>query len=76
MALKVFSAGNNKFVKRGGIADETFKILSKSKNLKNTKSEMLTHINIGAMEELTFLTPNTKVVFNHSRQMFIEAPIL
>ena len=48
--------------------------LSKSKKLKNIKSEIQTRL--GAMEEPIFLTPNARKVFNQLRQVFTKAPIL
>ena len=48
--------------------------LSKSKKSKNAKSRIQTRF--GAMEEPTFLTPNTRKAFNQLRQVFTEAPIL
>ena len=74
LALKFFRASDNEVVEVGGRADGTFRNLSKSKKLKNEKSEVQTRI--GATGKTTFLTPDTKEVFNHLRQAFIEAPIL
>ena len=48
--------------------------LSKSKKLKNTKSEIQTHIK--TMREPTFLTPGTRKTFNQLRQAFTKALIL
>ena len=67
-ALKAFKADDDEVVGVGGRADETFKNLSKSKKAKNDKSESLTcSWDIGAMEELIFLTPSAKKAFNHLR---------
>ena len=78
LASKLFRADGNEVVGGGsGRADETVKNSSKSKKLKNDKSEILTRFSdIGAMGEPMFLTPGTREVFNHLRQAFIEAPIL
>lgn len=62
----MFKPGNNKIVEnRGGKANETLKNLSKSKNLKNINFEILTYINIGAIEEPIFLTFNTRIIFDY-----------
>ena len=75
-APKMFRADDDEVV--GGVggrrADETVKNLSKSKKLKNEKSENLTRI--GATGEPMFLTPGAREAFNHLKQAFIEAPIL
>ena len=64
--------GDDEFVGDGGKADD--RNLSKSKKLKNAKSEILTCV--GDTGEPTFLTPGAKEVFNQLRQAFTEAPIL
>lgn len=63
----MFRVDNNKvFEDDSDKANETIKNLSKSKKLKNNKSENLTYIlNIGATRELIFLTSNTEKDFNH-----------
>ena len=67
---------DNKTIKVGGRVDEMVRNLSKSKRLKNTKSEIPTYINFGAMREPIFLTPSARKTFNRLRQAFIKAPIL
>ena len=75
LAPKVFKADGNKIVGGdSGRADETGKNSSKSKKLKNEKSEDLMYIR--AMGEPMFLTPGARDAFNHLRQAFIEDLIL
>ena len=78
LARKVFRADINEVVGGGGgRADETVRNLSKSKKSKNNKSENSTRVpNIGATEEPTFLTSDTRKAFNFLRQAFIKALIL
>ena len=76
MALKAFGMDNNKVAEVGGRANEPFVDLSKSKKLKNDKSEILTHPNLGATGESIFLTTGTKKAFNQLNQEFTKAPIL
>ena len=76
LAPRALGIDDNEAVKVGGRADKTVRNLSKSKRLKNTKSKIPTHINIGAMGESTFLTPSAKKGFNCLKQMFIKALIL
>ena len=52
LASKLLKVNNNEVVKVGGKADEMVRNLSKSKKLKNEKSEVQTHI--GALKETTF----------------------
>ena len=60
---KSFRAGNNEVVKGGGYRANTLsKNLSKSKKLKNDKSEILT--NIGAIKKPIFLISSIRKVFN------------
>ena len=63
LALKTFKANNNEVVKISGKAYKIFKNLSKSKKLKNKKSENLTYIKV--IEKPIFLTFNAKKIFNH-----------
>ena len=63
LALGRLGANDNEVVGGSSKADETIKNLSKSKKLKNTKSKILTHANIGVMRELIFVTPQAKEVF-------------
>ena len=73
LALKAFRADDNKIVGDGGGRTNGTVVNSS----KNEKSRNLTCVpNIGATEELNFLTPNAKKVFNHLRLAFIKAPIL
>ena len=76
LALNMFGANSNKVV--GGIgsdrANEIAKNSSKSKKLKNKKSENLTYIR--AIKKPIFLISCTKKAFNCLKQVFIEAPIL
>ena len=67
LAPKIFRANDNEVVGSIGSqkANEMVKNLSKSKKSKNTKSEILTHINIKAIGEFIFLTPGTREDFNH-----------
>ena len=75
LAPKTFRVDDNEFVEDvGSKANGTIKNSSKSKKLKNNKSENSTRIE--AMEEPIFLTPGAKEAFNHLRQVFIKAPIL
>lgn len=61
----------------GGRVNEMVKNLSKSKKLKNKKSEILTRLsNIKAIEKPMFLTLNGRKAFNYLRQTFIKALIL
>ena len=75
--LKVFKADDNKVVEVGDKVNEMVKNSSKSKKLKNKKSENLIYIqDIGAIGKSIFLIPSTKKAFNYLRQVFIKAPIL
>lgn len=71
---KTFRIDNDKIVRVSNRGDKTFKNLSKSKKLKNKRFKNLIYIK--AIEELIFLTPNTKKLFNYLKQKFIKAPIL
>ena len=73
LALGAFGAGNNKVIGGGSDkADKTVVNLS-----KNEKSRKLTRVlNIKAIEEPNFLTPNAKKAFNHLRLAFNKALIL
>lgn len=76
LVLKIFKANSNKIIEISGRVDEIVRNLSTSKELKNNKSENLTYIlNIEATKKTIFLTFETKMTFNHLRQIFIEAPI-
>ena len=77
-ASKAFRADDNEVVGGGGgRVDETVKNSSKSKKLKNDKSEILTRsLDIGATREPRFLTSDAREAFNRLRQAFIKAPIL
>ena len=72
-ALSLLDA-EDEVVEGGGRADEKAKNLSKSKKLKNDKSEILTCTNIGATGEI-FLTPNNRKAFNQLTQAFTKALI-
>ena len=63
---------DNEVVGSGGKAED--QNLSKSKKSKNVKSGVQT--GLGAMVKPTFLTPDTKKVFNQLRQAFTKALIL
>ena len=76
-APKAFRVDGNEVVGVGGRANKTVKDSSKSKKLKNEKSEIWTRFSdIEATEELMFLTLDARKIFNHLRQPFIKAPIL
>ena len=64
LALKKLWANDDEIVGADSKADEMIKNVSKSKKLKNTKSEILMRINNGATGEPTFLTSNAKKAFN------------
>lgn len=55
-------------------ANKTFKTLSKSKKLKNDKSENLTNIRV--TQKLIFSIHGTKKTFNQLKQKFTKALIL
>lgn len=62
LGLKVFEVKNQIIRGDGDKANEIDRNFSKSKMLKNDKSEIFR--NIGVMEKLTFLTLSTKKTFN------------
>ena len=66
MTLNAFKADNNKVVKMDRKANKT--VVNLSKNL-------ILMPNIKAIEEIIFLTPNVRKVFNHLFLLFIKAPI-
>ena len=57
-------------------ANKTVVDLSKSKKSKNDKSKIPIRINIGAIEEPSFLIPGHKKVFKYLKYAFMEASIL
>lgn len=67
---------NNKIAKINSRADKMVKNFFKSKKLKNKKSEILTYINIKAIEESIFLIVTIQEAFNYLKQTFIKALIL
>ena len=77
LASKAFRADGNKVVGVAGRANKTVKDSSKSKMLKNEKSEILMRSSdIGATREPMFLTSDARKDFNHLKQAFIKTPIL
>lgn len=72
LALKTFKIDNNKVVKIGKKANKIAKILFKARKSKNAIFKILICTNIETIEELIFLIPNAKIVFNSLRQTFIK----
>lgn len=64
LALRVLRANYNKIVGDDNKTNEMFKLLPKSKKLKNIKSKILTLINIKLIEKLIFLILGFKKTFN------------
>ena len=68
LAPKTFIANSNKVVGDGGSRA--------NKTIRNSSRNLTCMLNIGALKELNFLTPDAKKVFNYLRLAFIKAPIL
>ena len=67
LALKTFRINNNRVIDSGsGRANKT---------IINSSRKSMRMLNIRAIEESTFLTPDGKKTFNHLQLAFIKAPI-
>lgn len=76
MTLQEFKADNNKVIRDNSTkTDKIFQNLYIFIMLKNTKFQITTYTNIGAMRKLIFLISNTKKAFNCLKKLFIKALI-